>query len=84
MLLTLEFGWIKFYRKKNSKYSPGFVWPADSDGIVRAQKVMSDGYPSNEKNEFFDYKHNIPNDAKLKSDVLALKEMNRKFNFSYI
>lgn len=82
-LKHLQFGWIKYYSRKNAKYYPGFIYPVDTDGYERAQEVTGDGYVSDKKNRFFHSAKNVSNDLKVKSGVAALKFFNEKFNFSY-
>lgn len=65
-------------------YCPGYIHPADEDGKCRAQKVTSNGYVTDMKNEYFDSKNNIPEDEKDKSQVATLKKHNAKFGFSFM
>lgn len=83
-LLELKFGWIKFLKHKTAKYCPGFVYPPDADGLIRAQAVTIDGYVSNTKQEFDVFAENIPDIDKKKPEIATLKKFNKQFNFSYI
>ncbi|KAJ6639477.1 hypothetical protein Bhyg_12222 [Pseudolycoriella hygida] len=82
-LRNLQFGWMKFSTSKKAKFCPGFVHPADIDGIQRAQKVTTTGYVSNEKYVCFGFAENIPETDKKYQEKAALKKFNEKFNFSY-
>lgn len=83
ILLTLSFGWIKFNSTKTCTPCPGFVYPPDLDGIVRAQKITSNGYVTNTKNEFFGFQKDIPDKEKEKSQVAKLRLFNKKFGFTF-
>lgn len=78
-LLKLQFGWIKF--TKNEKFKPGFVYPPDVNGIERAHEVDSQGYPSNDFREFFQFEKDIPPIKKKPAQLKKVNLMNKKFKF---
>lgn len=82
MLQKLEFAWVKFHAHKSAKYCPAFIYPADADGIRRAQKVNAEGYVCNIKNIFFGTAEDN-NIEKKNAELTALNKMNTKFGFSY-
>lgn len=83
-LVKLRFGWIKFHSNKNTRARPGFVHPPDEDGLSRAQNITISGFASKRKNEFFEYKENIPDGEKDQQDVAALKKFNKRYKFSFV
>lgn len=83
-LVNLRFGWIKFHTNKNTRARPSFVHPPDKDGVSRAQNVTTSGYTSKRKNEFFEYKENIPDSEKDQQEVSALKKFNKRYKFSFV
>lgn len=82
-LKSLEFGWMKFYTFKNTKFLPGFVCPGDADGQRQAQSVRADGDVTGKTNIVFDFSQNVDDDLKDKAGKLALNKFNKKFHFSY-
>lgn len=83
-LMKLKFGWATFQPTKTAKFSPVFVYPADPDGKERAQKVVASGYVADEKNEFFEFGENVPDERKNKAGKTALKRLNERFKFSLV
>ena len=80
VLLKLQFAWVKFHLKKNAKFYPAFIYPVDTDGKRRAQKVTRTGYVTDTKSIFFDIgDDNIEKDT---SEVGKLNKLNKKFGFS--
>lgn len=82
--MKLRFGWMKFSAKKNSRPWPGFVYPPDTDGHARAQKVTSDGYVADTKDIFLQYDENVPENEKSQTAVKALNKFNEKFKFTFV
>lgn len=74
---------MKFYKQKNSKFSPGFVHPPDADGVERAQLITADGSVTVKKYVFFEFKENIGDMEKERSKVASLTKLNEKYKFSF-
>lgn len=75
---------MKFSLKKNSRFWSGFVYPPDTDGHVRAQKITPDGYVGDTKDIFYVNEENISEDAKSKTAIKALNKFNKKFNLTFV
>lgn len=80
-LSKMDFGWIKFSKAQNCKYSPGFIHPVGGDKRC-ARKIGATGSVGN-ITKFFDYKKNVDVEEKGTAEISALKRFNKKFNFSF-
>lgn len=77
---------MKFQQQKIAKFFPAFVYPADVDGIERAQKITANGLSTDSKAPFweFHFGDEIPNDKKKGREVLFLKKFNTRFGSTFV
>lgn len=85
-LESLRFGWMKFSKQKSAKFIPGFAFPRDPDGEIRAQWVVEKGpyFISSSTKICFEFHETINETLKEKRETIALNKFNKKFNFCYV
>lgn len=74
---------MKFNQTKNCQPWPGFMYGADDDGKLRAQRITSSGYVSTKKFDIFEYNENIPKKQKGQAALAALKKFNETFKLNF-